>query len=964
MVHFGFPLFQIPYSRTQQDAACDTLPACGVEQGNDVLVSIGCPHIAWLGVAFPTQQYPTYAAFPKPNWTKQPAKVNVGRCKNIGWKGVQGKRFWQGCNGFRDPDCANDSSVTCQVDDGNGGTMPQTTPYRSYKTLSSQVRYLSCTYHLARSGQNYDYTKGIIKFSHSVDGTNTVGPLSGAKTMGVHETKTVSGDGHVYSYVDGLEYYDGVLVTGLNIGTLDSDFVFLQSNASRFDLTPPDCNFQNADTSYPAGSDPENSDYWEAGYDNKDLTNLVYSGSHHSHHATEGNIYSDDWSFTVTLSDPITAATVYADVDALLEFWRLDNDLQYPWRTDTNMTMVPLVCRNEAGSSTPVGYVALKSLDDNNNIVTYVDPSIQFTGEIWGKPLDPKVDFGLRQDVVLNGGYFAPQMVTRRLVSCDQGQTPAQWKIFAAGVFNIGQGGIPTTATMWTDEMEVAVYSFAGAWSSCAMYVPQGNQFAGDGSLRRQKYAEIKLEWNSYDFNQPYGVNKFTLNPLKSYCFAGEAGDLISAWKCNSAAPATNDVVLLNTPNHKGVFRVGAVTDGATVIGTADGNGVTFAVNAQVSALPAGTLDGACGVLQFSARLGADFNAVAPFGLLNCKAVFAAGLSTITITQDFNYWLPVDDVSGQPTMLVDAYEYVVNSSGIRVPANVPFAAGVLITKMDATHATAATDLSRAFFLCPSGKQPWWYDDGMKGDCVRLEWTLDKRTGLEAARLTGLNCGNNFSNTPFTDGDGQIHNADGTPNYGYYTFTEQAFKLKFTPCVPAVMCYSNNGEAWENGVTFPIPNTAIDQTYGSFWQAEFVQAVQSPIWVAPPLSPWSCNDPYDPTAYQFKGDDGSCLPDAAPVYYHAHPSLVEPFLALPATNQTTAPDPLAFGLWWHILSPVLNDPSGAYNNGTVWLPPGQGGGLMPWQFFAAACATIQNGCGGHADGEDFAVIYKTFVNCQP
>lgn len=946
-------VYGAPYPRVAS-SGCEQIPdsSCGGDCAAQL--ARGCPPYAWLGDGTMAPQYKNLAAFPKPTWVKQSGKVNADKAKNVGWKAVQAERIHQGIGGWKDVDCVNDGLVTC---DG------VTTPYRKYKAAGSQVHYLSAKYECSYSGiNNTSFTSPypVFQYSGSISGTNTIDKLSGRLTPNVHVN--YSGTliyldpsvtewnglkvGDTYSYSDGLDYFNNQLVTPQNV---DSFPVFEPLGSwivkDVIDL-PADCNSPNI--SEPGHSWSFTDTVWE---ETTDYDNVDEWGRH-------SPTKSD---FKVTLLDPLLASEVFADIDALTDGWDLTNDLQYPWRTDTNLSFVPLVCRNEIGGRNPLVVIQLKTMNPDGSITNYVDPDSFYDGSVYGNPLDPQVDCGLPPDSVLLGGYFAPEMVRYELCS-------GRWVVASAGVFNNGQNGLPTTATHWPNERDLAWFSlsFGGCWQTSNYFNTVGGIQVGDGKLRRQKYCETKLEWDSYDFNRPYGADKFAINPKKAYCFSSEAGENISVWKCNSTAPAVNDYVLLNTPYHKGVFKVTSVTDPSPVIGTVNGNGCVFAVGLQVSVLPAGTPDGTCGVLQFSSY----WSAVAPFGLLEVNATFAGGTSTVTTTENMDAWLLDSDGSTTPiTQAVDFYAQVKNSSGMFVPANAPFASGV-ITKVDATHATCTTDVSAAKYMCPAGKQPWWYDNGMKGQVVAMGWTYDFRTGGEAGRLTGLNCGGNFPNTPFTDSDGNVHNADGTRNYGFSEFTAQQLALPFSPCCPSVMCFSNNGETWKNGVTLPIPAMEVDYHYGKLWYAEFVQAVESPVYVPPALSPWSCShtDPtsgaYDPSIIHLLADDGSCIGDDTSdntnlKFRSAHPPVVEPFLTLPVTNQTTAPDPMAYGLGWHVLSPVTNDPSATYSNGTVWTPTKDS---MAWLFYLNACSTIANGCGSHADGEDFAAIYGTFVNC--
>ena len=59
---------------------------------------------------------------------------------------------------------------------------------------------------------------------------------------------------------------------------------------------------------------------------------------------------------TITLSTTNTSAQVYTDIKSLLANWPLNDDALYPWRTDTKVSVAPLVTRLELQNAAPLGF--------------------------------------------------------------------------------------------------------------------------------------------------------------------------------------------------------------------------------------------------------------------------------------------------------------------------------------------------------------------------------------------------------------------------------------------------------------------------------------------------------------------------------------------------------------------------------------------------------------------------------
>lgn len=145
--------------------------------------------------------------------------------------------------------------------------------------------------------------------------------------------------------------------------------------------------------------------------------------------------YYSDWQYegvytaSVNLGDENTAISIQSDSLSLLNQWDMTDDTVYPWRTDSECRVAPMVIRKELyGTAPAVGYCESTT---NSNLYT------QFDGSIYGAPLP---------SAYYDKGWF------------DFYEDEYHYKDDGTGGFqlcysygNYAPSYLPTTATHWTD---------------------------------------------------------------------------------------------------------------------------------------------------------------------------------------------------------------------------------------------------------------------------------------------------------------------------------------------------------------------------------------------------------------------------------------------------------------------------------------------------------------------------------
>lgn len=683
---------------------------------------------------------------------------------------------------------------------------------------------------------------------------------------------------------------------------------------------------------------------------------------------------SEEFSFTVTLSDPNNASDVLDDITTLLEEWDLTDDAQYPWRTDAYISIAPLVVRNEVPQNadpmefSPWVYV----LDGDGNPI----PTTDCLGNDPGSPAYIRCSFERTANVDPNALIYDGSIIGGPLPAgyqqafdfyyvdwqeCESETGPIGY-VNGWGALNNGQNGIPLTATHWTPN-QLAWQFPAGAWifynhnpsfENCNDGSPSTYIYTPGNILVAQKWAETRMGFVSQNFARPAGKDKFAYDE-----------DHVFAINSTNTTNGITSVYLITTDvcaNANASPSTGSGIWGGNAVNgffEASGNGNPFTLGTKIYNLPSdwqsvsGDDDVCFGLLRFP-------NAPAILGLANISNVANANANAVQLTTDALPELGMN-VSNANADHIDIFDVHLNL----------LSANQAVTRIDDAHFTVNANfaaIANAAQITINGSPAYYWDDEFpKGDYAYTDWTWWPRLVCEAKRWNDFISGCDSANCSCPGGSKTLYCfpffnpvAD---NAGIFTdaFTQEPGCLAFTPCAPAVLCISPNSEAFDNGITYDFPTIYLDEQYGSGWQAEFQQVMQDLLYQTPH---YQGNIPCTPTPFAWTPDNGSCQSDTDIIHYYAHPPLVECRITLPAnggpnSNQTAPALPSGITIGWTSPAGLSANCSGPPDN-TLFPLPSNGYGMQSanvWNFWSNECACI-DGFGVFSDE-----YQNTVVGCQ-
>jgi hypothetical protein len=610
--------------------------------------------------------------------------------------------------------------------------------------------------------------------------------------------------------------------------------------------------------------------------------------------------------YSGTLSNPYSASAVISDCNDLASYWDLTNNVIYPWRTDGYCNIAPKMTYNEPQYNVEPFLSLTPPFSDPVTLEpTWTDPnSYLFDGAVLGKPnYNPTGS-------VINRNNFDPRYLFYF------------WGLVSShGDYNNGQFGLPLAATQWTNYWEARDYPIA-SFTFCK----------GSVGVTIQKYAEIKAKWQSWDFNRPYGADRFMEDEEGVCC-----NPIILSPGRIQLMENDGEVTAPTPPPIPGNVWAGTHISGCYTIASVEGEGTPF--DPFILTLGTKLWDLPSNITYPMSRL--RFPTCPPIGLEQVSITYntSSGFSFYTFETPQYYYV---------TSSIDIYDGRFNNNGIFVPYQ-KIATGVTMSKVTDLVGTSGGDYRSGSFVIGYGQQPWWTDNGSKGECCTFSWIHDHRTNAEYDRITLiLDCTGSIPPRPIR-------------NNGFYSFTSGSIILPGksiyglpveNPCNYNVVCYSPNGENFgSSSITYPLVSSThgLDEYYSSLWQNEFVQNIQSPIYQIPHKD---CD--FTGSMVVLERDDGTCKSpyNDESGYYHQiypYPPQIEPFITLPTTttlygSSSTAPNPSASGLAWGVISPVSN------SNGLQ--PPTNAGfdgdgfpveGVYAWQLINNVCSNISSSC---------------------
>jgi hypothetical protein len=336
-------------------------------------------------------------------------KVNLAQTRKTGFKAVQARRLWHGALAWTSGD------ASCP------DTFCNDHSYQSYQPDADQAKYRTATYdvHVRNSFNAGEDAGGYLNADKT--GSRTVNPESGEITSDLITTQTAAQNYggsigvQIYFYTNGGAGYnadEGVTTLTFAKGgatvldSLDNDlhcgFPRVRADAegdlSGFISLWNSIAFGGGSeinpfvsTGLPPLTDPNNYSASSTGTLNAGNTtwtcDLQFSRSPTTASwdvtITQVDIpgaEDNTWHYygTITLSGELSSATVYSDIKTLLAYWPLDDDLLYPWRADTKVSVAPLVSRLENSPATPLGFNT-STVDDLTAPINDADGNAPFS---------------------------------------------------------------------------------------------------------------------------------------------------------------------------------------------------------------------------------------------------------------------------------------------------------------------------------------------------------------------------------------------------------------------------------------------------------------------------------------------------------------------------------------------------------------------------------------------------------
>ena len=283
--------------------------------------------------------------------------ANTGVCEQTGYSSSFNEPYWYGTPGGSGP---GGSGYTHLIPDGNGDWYPVPS---DMIPMDEQA-----------SGFGNSLADFIEFFTPFTQFDSVIVLAEAMQTDGVTPLYTMTCDGHgngtLYDYNSGLP----VCTCSWN-GTTGSLRVYVIYYVDGVAMSTLSWQVD--------GTITNTSVNWSVTMNNTDCSNGIINSTFTAEYSlalSAGN----DWS------------GIYADMETLLANWPLDNDELYPWRTDTDYTVQPLVTRNEIDSGILSGCLGgqyANWVDDNSGshsdqIFTYADGTL-YDVTCGVSPLDP-----------------------------------------------------------------------------------------------------------------------------------------------------------------------------------------------------------------------------------------------------------------------------------------------------------------------------------------------------------------------------------------------------------------------------------------------------------------------------------------------------------------------------------------------------------------------------------------------
>ena len=784
----------------------------------------------------------------RPDW-----QISLARCQKSGCKGVQANKCWHGRFGFLHND---DMENPC---DGVAEPEPCRVKYRTVRRWGTRTETNDL-------GSSVTYT---------FDRTATVDRYSGVIASGA-ATHTWE------SNVDG----------GEETIPWSSDFTSLIGIAAGGRMCQSDIDALNY-----GGPPPDTlPDPWggceqsTCSVTNTTITVTLtkwYGVDDGAHHLTVINTAH------VQLSDPYYATdedaaaaghpelgSLKSDVLAQLGQWDLTNDNVYPWRTDPWVTVHPMVTHNEVP-----GPVSPDDVASDMGQEAYVDVYKGFyTGEIRGAPItggwplalaanttDAFIQSPSGGNTYLLGSHF---LITS--VAATATRYNAAGVVQATG--SLGTAATPCAATSASRSPTAGDYSYCATDGSIYLRPSEGAYTNPLVTVDGGDYMEVQYTYYEVvggHFDQRHITTHWYVN-TEGHCVPDKYFN--GAWSGGSSALDATDAAMPNSATQWTPSDVACLlVPGAWIRMNAIGRGILSAQKWAEIKLPwksqnwfgpcgkdRDLMTGqTCGVVGETCQL-TEGSHLWPYAwpiegdrLISQLEDHAdltdvpAGHVRVTLATPALYIRDatantlhgtgtsgdVVEFTDRPT---DALPTILATKEVTAVSDIGTWFEFLGTKADASAAVAVRSNVTISGIATSAPAYWWYDTDGKGEFSVITHTFDYRT------------------QPNPDPVCSITNSC----------------LPFSPCYPAVLCFSPNGEQFDHGITYGFGTFVPDERYGSAWQGMFRQVMADVYWREPqnPDCQNTADWDEDPDCGQcpWEEDDGGCDHGAGACSYVAGP----------------------------------------------------------------------------------------------
>lgn len=514
--------------------------------------------------------------------------------------------------------------------------------------------------------------------------------------------------------------------------------------------------------------------------------------------------------FSGQLTHSYTSAQVETDKLALLDFWPMGDDNILPWRTDTDVTMGPLISYNE-------------NLTNNVTIpqCSYVNSGL-YDGNIMGKPLPAGYD-----------RWWNPAHPNYKICTFNNGTEDCRIKY----VESYGAWSTEChvkAATQWVNQNDKTMLPqppFNGAnfsWTTPSECNPEFEARITDNISWAGKYAEIIIDKPSFNFARPCGVDRLAISASSNRCIkSASIGDRTITLEDYTGA--TSPFV---TNDYAWICGMGTDWDGIWKVASSTAYDIILTSNqiASASHFPEQPFEN-CGT-----------------GMIGKMKWYGMGVCGRVDIVDATPTIPVTCSLLEPSYFIAGDN--VHISGSRGITSIN-GFWTIQQVLDSSHVilSGSNGTSQSAYIPNSGQiyGTWspdylWNDSGVKGDFVIRKWNSKEFRQLgEYSRLAAQSASIGTQTSCNNDLDALDTSSCAIPFCPPYPTIDLAVCsqscLAFNACKASVVYFSPVTESLlqtkYNYFYGGWGDILCDGLYESMWNGQLVQYIADPLWQRPP-----------------------------------------------------------------------------------------------------------------------------------